>query len=103
MAVYFLSGVLVTLVLCSGTRWWLQWMLSKETMRLDDAKGYFLILCILFGFLSCAGFFWAGQSAGYGDNPETSQAMGLSLLLDLGVALLSLIWGLVSLKEPEQY
>ena len=40
---------------------------------------------------------------GYDQAEETSQAMGLAILLDVMVALLSLIWGLVSLKEPEQY
>ena len=50
-----------------------------------------------------AGFFWAGQVMGYDQAEETSQAMGLAILLDVMVALLSLIWGLVSLKEPEQY
>lgn len=103
MAIYFLSGVLVTLVLCGGIRWWIQSLLTQEKLMLDDAKGYFLITCIVVGFLVSAGFFWAGQVMGYDQAEETSQAMGLAILLDVMVALLSLIWGLVSLKEPEQY
>lgn len=103
MAVYFLSGVLVTLVLCTSVRWWIQSLLNQERLLLDDAKGYFLITCIVVGFLVCAGFFWIGQVAGYDQVEETSQTMGLAILLDVMVALLGLIWGLVSLKEPEQY
>ena len=70
---------------------------------LDDAKGYFLITCIVVGFLVSAGFFWAGQVMGYDQTEETSQAMGLAVLLDAMTALLCLIWGLVTLHEPEQY
>ncbi|GAA6144616.1 hypothetical protein [Thalassolituus maritimus] len=103
MAVYFLSGVLITLVLCASVRWWIQSLLNQDRLFLDDAKGYFLITCIVVGFLVSAGFFWAGQIIGYDQAEETSQAMGLAILLDVMVALLSLIWGLVSLKEPEQY
>jgi len=103
MAIYFLSGVLVTLVLCGGIRWWLQQLLNKEKLMLDDAKGYFLILCFVIVFLVSAGFFWAGQILGYDQTEETMQPMVLAILMDVLVALLSLIWGLVSLKEPEQY
>lgn len=103
MEVYFLTGSLITLVMCGSIRWWIQSLLNREQLFLDDAKGYFLISCIVIGFLVSAGFFWAGQVLGYGETPETSQAMGLAILLDVMVALLSLIWGLVSLREPEQY
>ncbi|MEK9712681.1 MAG: hypothetical protein VW258_08945 [Thalassolituus sp.] len=103
MAIYFLSGVLVTLVLCAGIRWWLQQLLNKEKLMLDDAKGYFLILCFVIVFLVSAGFFWTGQILGYDQTEETMQPMVLAILMDVLVALLSLIWGLVSLKEPEQY
>lgn len=103
MAVYFLTGSLITLVMCGSLRWWLQSLLRREQLMLDDAKGYFLIACIVVGFLVSAGFFWAGQILGYGDTQETSEAMGLAILLDVMVALFSLIWGLVSLREPEQY
>ncbi len=103
MAVYFLTGCLITLVMCGSIRWWIQNLLNREQLLLDDAKGYFLIACIVVGFLVSAGFFWAGQVLGYGETQETSEAMGLAILVDVMIALLSLIWGLVSLREPEKY
>jgi len=103
MVSYFVAGGLVTFLCCGGLRWWMQSLLNKESMRLDDAKGYYLIACIVVGFLMSAGFFVAGQQIGYDQQTETSQAMGLAILLDVMVALLCLIWGLVTLHEPEQY
>ena len=103
MATYFIAGSLLTLSLCGGLRFWMQQLLNKEKMLLDDAKGYYLIACIVTGFLMSAGFFALGQQIGYDQQTETSQAMGLAILLDVMVALLCLIWGLATLREPEQY
>ena len=74
MAIYFLSGVLITLVLCGGIRWWIQRLLAQEKLMLDDAKGYFLITCIVVGFLVSAGFFWAGLPDWLRSEPKRSAA-----------------------------
>ncbi len=103
MTGYFVSGALTALLFCGVARWWMQALLNKEKLKLDDAKGYYLVSCFVVGFLVSAGFFFLGQQIGYDQQADTSQAMGLAVLLDVMTALLCLIWGLVTLHEPEQY
>jgi hypothetical protein len=103
MTLFFVAGSALTLLLCAAACWLLQYRVNKQTVSAHDAKGYLLIACIIVGFGVSAGCFAIGQQLGYQQQENTSEAMGLALLLDVMVALLALIVGLVVIKEPEQY
>lgn len=103
MIVFFVLGMLLAGALAYGGYFLLQAQVLEERLTLDDAKGYYLITCILVAFLVSAGFFYAGQVLGYGQQEQTSAAMALGILLDIMVTLLVLIYGLVKFREPEHY
>lgn len=103
MLVFFLSGLVLSGVLAFGAYVILQNLVLEERMSLDDAKGYYLISCILVAFMVSAGCFYVGQTLGYDQQEETATAMALGILLDIMVTLLVLIYGLVKFREPEHY
>lgn len=103
MLMYFVVGMVVAAVLAYGAYYVLQVQVLTERLSLDDGKGYYLISCIVSGFLISAGFFWLGQSFGYDQQEHSSTMMALSLLLNIMVTLLVLIYGLVRFHEPEHY
>lgn len=103
MIVFFVIGILLAGSLAYGAYYLLQMQVLEERLTLDDAKGYYLIACILVAFLVSAGFFYAGQALGYDQQEQTSTAMALGILLDIMVTLLVLIYGLVKFREPEHY
>lgn len=103
MVVYFMVGLLMAGALAYGVFYLLQDYVLKEQLALDDAKGYFLIACILVAFVVSAACFYIGQVLGYDQTEQTSTMMALGILLDIMVTLLVLIYGLVKFREPEHY
>lgn len=103
MIAFFVAGMVLAAGLCSGAYWLLQQKVLKETLSLDDAKGYFLITCLLIGFILSLGCFYTGQGLGYDLQEDTSTMMALAILLDIMVAMLTLIFGLVKFRNPEHY
>lgn len=103
MLVFFLSGLILSGALAYGAYYLLQRLVFEERLSLDDAKGYYLIGCILVAFAVSAGCFYVGQGLGYDQQEETSTTMALGILLDIMVTLLVLIYGLVKFREPEHY
>ncbi|WP_430461356.1 hypothetical protein ACQUQU_00840 [Thalassolituus sp. LLYu03] len=89
--------------LCLAAYWYLQEQVLKEALSLDDGKGYFLIACILIGFVLALGCFYAGQAMGFDQQEDTSTMMALAILLDVMVTMLTLIFGLVKFRNPEHY
>lgn len=103
MIAFFLVSMGIAGVVCFVAYFLLQRKVLEETLTLDDGKGYFLVACILIGFLISAGGFYVGQTAGYDQQEGTSTMMALAILLDIMVTLLVLIYGLVKFREPEHY
>jgi len=103
MVVYFLVGMVLSAGLCFGAYWFIQQKVLEEVLSLDDGKGYYLVACILIGFVLALGCFYTGQSLGYDQQEESSTMMALAILLDIMVAMLTLIFGLVKFREPEHY
>lgn len=103
MIFYFLFGVLLAGGLAYGAYYLLQNWVLEERLDLDDAKGYYLIGCIVLAFLVSASCFYFGQLLGYGQDEHSSTLMALCILLDIMATLLVLIYGLVKFREPEHY
>lgn len=103
MIAFFVISMLVAGTICFSAYYLLQQKVLAETLTLDDGKGYFLIACILIGFMVSAVGFYIGQIIGYDQNEGTSTMMALAILLDIMVTLLALIYGLVKFREPEHY
>ncbi len=103
MLIFFLLSVLVAGGLCYGAFVFLQYRILEETLKFDDAKGYYLISCIVVGFVVCSGSFYVGQVLGFDVQDATSSMLALVLLMDIMAALLMLIYGLVKLRQPEHY
>jgi hypothetical protein len=103
MIAFFVVSMTVAGAVCFVAYYLLQQKVLEESLSLDDGKGYFLIACILIGFLVSAGGFYVGQVAGYDQQEGTSTMMALAILLDIMVTLLTLIYGLVKFREPEHY
>jgi hypothetical protein len=103
MIAYFMISISMTAIICYGAYRFFQQQVNTCQLTLDDAKGYYLIAAILIGFLGSAISFYVGQVLGYSNQEESSSAMALAILLDIMVALLTLIWGLVRFHQPEKY
>lgn len=100
---YFVTGMVLAAAMCFGAYWVLQQKVLEEVMSLDDGKGYFLVACILIGFVLALGCFYVGQSLGYDQQESSSTMMALAILLDIMVTMLTLIFGLVKFRNPEHY
>ena len=103
MVAYFLVGMALASLLCYGAYFLLQVKVLDETLTMDDGKGYFLVACILIGFVVSVTCFYVGQTLGYDQQEDTSTMMALAILLDIMVTMLTLIYGLVKFREPEHY
>jgi uncharacterized membrane protein len=103
MIAYFIISISTTGLICYGAYRFFQQRVNTCQLTLDDAKGYYLIAAILIGFLASGISFYVGQVLGYSNQEESSSAMALAILLDIMVALLTLIWGLVRFHQPEKY
>ena len=103
MLSFFIVGICATAALCLGLYVLLQRRVLDEQMMMDDAKGYLLIGCVLFSFAVSATSFYVGQLAGFDQSDETATLMALAILIDVMTGLLSLIFGLQRMHEPEHY
>ena len=103
MIAYFMISISMTGLICYGAYRFFQQRVNTCQLTLDDAKGYYLIAAILIGFLGSGISFYVGQVLGYSNQEESSSAMALAILLNIMVALLTLIWGLVRFHQPEKY
>lgn len=103
MFFFFLVGLLLAGALSYAAYYFLQEQVLNESLSLDDAKGYYLVVCILVAFVVSASCFYIGQLIGFDQQEETSTMMALAILLDIMVTLLVLIYGLVKFREPEHY
>ena len=103
MIFYFLFGLILAGGLAYGAYYLLQNRVLEELLSLDDAKGYYLIGCILVAFFVSASTFYLGQVLGYGQDEQSSTLMALCILLNIMATLLVLIYGLVKFREPEHY
>ncbi|MAD45672.1 MAG: hypothetical protein CMI02_14105 [Oceanospirillaceae bacterium] len=103
MLAYFMVGMVLAAALCFGAYWLIQQKVLEETLSLDDGKGYFLVACILIGFVLALGGFYTGQTLGYDQQEASSTLMALAILLYIMVTMLTLIFGLVKFREPEHY
>ena len=103
MIAFFLVSMGIAGALCFAAYYLIQMKVLEEVLTLDDGKGYYLIACILIGFVVSAAGFYVGQTAGYDQQEATSTMMALAILLDIMIALLTLIYGLVKFREPERY
>lgn len=103
MEYFFVLGILVSSAGAYGLYHVFQYFVLLERLKLDDAKGYYLISCIVTAFIVSAVSFYIGQLLGYDQKEPTSSMMALAILLDIMATLLVLIYGLVKLREPEHY
>lgn len=103
MAYFFALGILIASASAYGLYYVFQHFVLLERVKMDDAKGYYLIACILVAFIISAVSFYVGQMLGYGQQEQTSSLMALAILLDIMATLLVLIYGLVKFHEPEHY
>lgn len=103
MFFYFISGILLSLGVSYVLYAFFRDKVLAEELKLDDAKGFYLIGCIAVAFALSALFFIAGQKFGYDGNEDTSTLMAISILLDIMMVILMLILGLVKIQEPEHY
>lgn len=103
MGYFFVLGILIASVGAYGMYYVFQHYVLLERMKLDDAKGYYLISCIVMAFIISAASFYIGQQLGYDQKEPTSSMMALAILLDIMATLLVLIYGLVKFHEPEHY
>lgn len=103
MEFFFVVSVLISGGLCFGAFFILQHQVLEENLKFDDAKGYYLMACIVIGFFSCSGSFYFGQKFGFDIQESTSSILALVLLMDIMSALLVLIYGLVKFRQPEHY
>lgn len=103
MFVFFLISVLTTIAIGLGAFMLLQHRVLDESLKLDDAKGYYLMACILIGFMTCAGSLYAGQALGFDLQETNSLLLSLVLLMDIMAALMVLIYGLMKFRQPEHY
>lgn len=103
MFIFFVISILISGGLCFGAFVLLQHQILEERLKFDDAKGYYLIACIVIGFFSCAGSFYFGQKLGFDVQESTSSILALVLLMDIMSAMLVLIYGLVKFRQPEHY
>ena len=81
MLAYFMVGMVLAAALCFGAYWLIQQKVLEETLSLDDGKGYFLVACILIGFVLALGGFYTGQTLGYDQQEASSTLMALAILL----------------------
>lgn len=103
MEYFFGLGILVASASAYGLYYIFQHYVLLERMKLDDAKGYYLISCIVTAFVISAVSLYVGQLLGYDQKEPTSSMMALAILLDIMATLLVLIYGLVKFHEPEHY
>ncbi|WP_221801753.1 hypothetical protein [Oceanobacter mangrovi] len=103
MLSFFIAGLVVTVGLSIASYMLLQRRVLDEVLRLDDAKGYLLVIAVLIAFLVSAVCFYFGQVMGYDQAEETSTLMALAILLDVTSSLICLIVGLQRMREPEHY
>ena len=103
MIAFFIVSMGAAGAVCFAAYYLLQQKVLDESLTLDDGKGYFLVACILIGFVVSAAAFYVGQVVGYDQSESTSTMMALAILLDIMVTLLTLIYGLVKFREPEHY
>ncbi|WP_420589373.1 hypothetical protein [Bacterioplanoides sp.] len=103
MIAFFIVSMGAAGAVCFAAYYLLQQKVLDESLTLDDGKGYFLVACILIGFVVSAAGFYVGQVVGYDQSESTSTMMALAILLDIMVTLLTLIYGLVKFREPEHY
>lgn len=103
MTLYFVTGLVLATALALAMYYVLQDWVLKEKLKLDDAKGYFLIGCIVIAFAISALYFYLGQQFGFDQEEQRATIMALSILLDIMATLLALIYGLVKFHEPEHY
>lgn len=103
MAVFFLVSILATVAIGLGVFMLLQHKVFDESLKLDDAKGYYLVICILIGFVACAGSLYTGQMLGFDLQEANSLLLSLVLLMDVMAALMVLIYGLMKFRQPEHY
>lgn len=103
MLAYFVIGVLLAGGLVYALYYYLQLLVLKEHLSIDDGKGYLLIAAIVVAFLMSAGSFWLGSALGFDQSQQTSGLMALCILFNIMAALMVLIYGLVRFHEPEHY
>ena len=77
MLAYFLIGMVLAAALCFGAYWLIQQKVLEEVLSLDDGKGYFLVACILIGFVLALGGFYTGQTLGFDQQEASSTLMAL--------------------------
>ncbi len=103
MEYFFVLGILIASTAAYGLYYIFQRYVLLERMKLDDAKGYYLISCIVMAFIISAASLYVGQLLGYDQKEPASSMMALAILLDIMATLLVLIYGLVKFHEPEHY
>ena len=72
MVAYFVIGMALAAALCFGAYWVLQQRVLEEMLTLDDGKGYYLVACILIGFMLALGGFYTGQALGFDQQVDLS-------------------------------
>lgn len=103
MLIYFVAGVLLAGGLTYSLFYYLQMQVLKESLSIDDGKGYLLISTIVVAFLISAGSFWVGQYLGFDQDEHSASLMALCVLFNIMATLMVLIYGLVKFHEPEHY
>lgn len=103
MLTFMLTGLVLSSVMSLAAYYAWQQTVLRERFKLDDAKGYFLMSCILIAFFNSAGLFYYGQALGFDQTDDSSTLMALGILLSIMATLLVLIFGLVKFHEPERY
>ncbi|MEN9465905.1 MAG: hypothetical protein RL217_2086 [Pseudomonadota bacterium] len=103
MLTFMITGLVVASVLSWLAYYLWQQTVLRERFKLDDAKGYFLMSCIVIAFFNSAGLFYFGQVLGFDQADDSSTMMALGILLSIMATLLVLIFGLTKFHEPERY
>ena len=99
---YVIGSMIFTMILCSGLFSMLRGQIGRQRIAIEDARGFFMVGIILIAFtLCCIGFYGFPESALAKQHFESAERDAIvvhSILLDVGLVLAALGYGLVGLK-----
>lgn len=103
MILYLLFSLAVTIGLCFLAFQYFSAQIYQHKLKLDDGRGYYLIVMILVAFFCSAAAYYLGTVLGFDQTPEQQKQLAAAILLNAVIALLALTFGLIRFREGERY
>ncbi|WP_396587568.1 hypothetical protein [Bermanella sp. R86510] len=103
MILYLILSLLVTIGLCVLAYYFFSQQILQHKMKLDDGRGYYLIVMILVAFFCSGAAYFIGSLIGYDQTPAQQKQLTAAILLNAVIALLGLTYGLLKFREGEKY